>query len=149
MKITLYWRLARQPHTVNFTDKDTILIGRQRDCAILIPEEERYQTISRRHAQILADEDAFRLLNLSQKNAINLNDKHRIDPGKQMVLSPNDTFAIGPIRFRVLAMEATAGRPIVVRCANPQCERQVNGNLFDCPFCGTSLAFAKTTYSES
>jgi predicted component of type VI protein secretion system len=148
MKITLYWRLARQPHTVNFTDKDTIIIGRQRDCAILIPEEERYQTISRRHAQILAEEDAFYLRNLSQTNAINLNGQQRIEPGKQMVLSPNDTFAIGPIRFRVLAMEATADRSIVVRCTNLQCDRLVNGNLFDCPFCGTSLAFAKTTYSE-
>jgi predicted component of type VI protein secretion system len=148
MKITLYWRLNGQPHTVNFTDKDLIIIGRQRDSAILIPNEERYHTISRQHAQITAEEDAFYLHNLSKKNAINLNGQRQVKPGEQIALSPNDIFVVGPIQFRVLSMEATAGRPMVVRCANPQCEKLVDSSLFDCPYCGTSLAFAKTTYSE-
>jgi predicted component of type VI protein secretion system len=148
MKITLYWRLNSQPHTVNFTDKDRIIIGRQHDCAILIPNEERYQTISRQHAQILAEEDSFYLLNLSTKNTISLNGKQRIDPGKQIALAPNDNFTIGSIRFRVLSMEATTGHQMVVRCANPQCERLISSSLFDCPFCGTSLAFAGTTDNE-
>lgn len=70
-------------------------IGRTSDNQVQIDELE----VSRRHAEILREEDGFRLRDLGSQNGTFVNG----DPVKECILSDGDRIQIGTARFRFLA----------------------------------------------
>jgi hypothetical protein len=78
---------------------------------------------------------------MSQSSRIALEGGKQLDFGQQIPLVVNTAFGIGGIRLQVMKIE-TDGQRLQLRCTH--CQRLVEATRTDCPWCGTSLAFAET-----
>ena len=102
--------------------------------------------VSRRHAELRLTSAGLVLTNLSGRNHIELFDKPSLSPSEVRILSVGDRLVIGGQQLSVSAIELPISHLI---CANPTCGHRVEHTLRDCPWCGTSLAFALTRGEES
>src|SRR5262245_24096188 len=70
------------------------VLGRQADCTICLPNK----AVSRQHAQIVREGDAYFLEDLGSSNGTLLNGA-RLNPRVRAPLAEQDTFQIGPYLF--------------------------------------------------
>ena len=140
-EILLRWQIGDQHHSQTVTSDSSTLIGRREDCHILLTE----QTISRQHAEVFAQGGRFYLRNLSQTNPVTYNDRYRLAHRQEIPLTAGDFFRIGPIQIKVNRCEHQSDG-LKVKCDNPNCPNPIVD--FDpkgfCPYCGWSLATART-----
>jgi serine phosphatase RsbU (regulator of sigma subunit) len=88
------------------------VLGRQADCTICLPAK----AVSRQHAQIVCEDDAFFLEDLDSSNGTFLNGT-RLSPRVRVPLSEQDTFTIGPYLFglRPPPVPAASEQSLVIR----------------------------------
>ncbi|MFT5583405.1 MAG: hypothetical protein ACI9VR_000983 [Cognaticolwellia sp.] len=97
--------------------------------------------VSRRHAELRLTPAGLVLTNLSGRNYIEILGKSRISPSEVRILFIGDCLIVGGQQLSISAIELPTSNLI---CANPTCGQRVEHTLRDCPWCGTSLAFAVT-----
>lgn len=114
-------------------------IGRDPSNRILVSDA----TVSRVHARISLSATGLVLANESSSNTVLLNDRTSVPPGGQASLDQGDQLRIGTQILRVAELSWT---PPMTRCVNPTCQHEVPATQRDCPWCGTSLAFAQTQF---
>lgn len=85
-------------------DEDEFLIGRGRNCDLVIPK--RY--ISREHARIVRSRDAFVIGGLSEKNPVVVRDR----PIREHPLQDGDVFEMCGIQFRFSIPQKGRQRPV-------------------------------------
>ena len=141
--MVLQWNVDNHPHTLNIMDKQTVLIGRQPDCHVVLNDGH----ISRQHGEIYVQQSIFFVRTLSKTNPIWINEKHKLEFNKTVPLQVGDVLRIGPIRLQVKEIKDHAEDQLKIRCAT--CGRAVDVNLRDCPYCGSSLAFGETIVPTS
>jgi predicted component of type VI protein secretion system len=138
MKLTLEWRLGGMTHSHTVVGLYSATIGRSAECDISIVHE----AISRQHARITFAEGDFQLENLSQSNPIIINETTNLAANDKVKLQQGYLFRVGVVEFVVTAVSLNPLEGLKLKCAN--CDRAVDASLTDCPWCGTSLAFAET-----
>lgn len=94
-------RIIEQPDTFYTVNEKPILIGRKKDCDIVLPDK----TVSRRHAEVYVKDGMFHLHNLSQTNAIIVYPVYDLDTDEERPLKPGDYFYLGPKRLRLLSSD--------------------------------------------
>jgi pSer/pThr/pTyr-binding forkhead associated (FHA) protein len=105
--------------------------------------------VSRRHAVLELSASGLTVQNVSSANAISVNGAP-LDPGESSGLRPGDVLAIAGVRIRVEAVRApVSAAPSHIVCTRSDCRREVPADLADCPWCGTSMAFAHTSLGRS
>lgn len=139
-ELTLQWFAEGRPASYVVTEQRPIVVGRRADCDIVLTP----RTVSRQHATIFAYQGVFYLRNLSQHNPIYLNGQRL---AADMPLNPGDVVQLSDVPLQVLAIQEA--QPIAppqykVRCMS--CQNVVDGQLRDCPWCGSSLAHGVTAY---
>lgn len=138
-RLKLQWHIDRQVFEWVLDASDVIIIGRQDDCDVVLPDER----ISRRHVEITVLSDNKTVLrNLSSTNDVYFKQPDGLSPlGKdeELTLKAGFIFQLGAIELHVFEDD---DKPKLV-CSN--CERIVSTEYIDCPWCGTNLAFAKST----
>ena len=139
-RLTLRWEVDGQPRSKSIGDTESLLIGRSRACAIQIKEP----TVSRKHASIYAEGEAFYLKNLSTKNSILVNNESRLAPDKILLIQSGTSFKLGSVEVEVASIDEQPEPEIKVKC--PACGRLLEPDLKDCPWDGTSLASAETVF---
>ncbi|MFT4625617.1 MAG: putative component of type VI protein secretion system [Myxococcota bacterium] len=96
--------------------------------------------VSRSHATLTLAADGLHLRNVSASQDVGVNGK-RLAPGGMRRLEPGDRLRIGDTELEIAEVETDAS---TVRCVKLSCRRDVSTQAADCPWCGTSLAFAST-----
>ena len=126
------------PRRCTFSDRCTI--GRDLANRIILPEP----SVSRRQAVMELNHIGLVLTNLSASTSLEIGHDERLEPGKRRVIPKGTTLVLGGVTIVVEEVHTTKR---LLRCAKPSCARSVDPELTDCPWCGTSLAFANTTPS--
>ena len=140
--IWLEWISVKKIHTKAINERSRVMIGRMPDCDIVIEDPH----ISRNHALVNFDDGIFQVRNLSETNPIILNDRWQIDFNQNSALRPGDMLTLGKIEIRVAASSSPSGRrqpPVIFKVRCPGCERILESDLVDCPWCLASLASAE------
>lgn len=139
----LRWTVQGKTYEKEITTAVAATIGRLLDNAVHVDAD----TVSRRHAQIAARSGQFYLSDLtSGRNAISVNQRQLTG---ERILNAGDVIRLGTVTFIVTAVHrpGTSGPPRppgkgLVVC--PNCLREVDGSLEDCPWCGAVLVNAQT-----
>lgn len=118
-----------------FTERCTI--GRGLHNRIILPEAE----VSRSHAVLELTSGGLVIRNLSRQMPIRISGSEVVGPGDSTTLGKGASFRVGDSMLTVRDLVIPAP---MLRCVNPTCRRLVSPDLPDCPWCGTSLAFAQT-----
>lgn len=139
-RLTLRWEADGQPRSKSIGETESLLIGRSEACDVQIKEP----TVSREHASIYAEGEAFYLKNLSTRNSILMNDESRLAPDKILPMRSGTRFKLGSVEVEVASIEEHPEPEIKVKC--PTCGRRLEPDLKDCPWDGTSLASAETVF---
>ncbi|MCB9743565.1 MAG: hypothetical protein H6740_13270 [Alphaproteobacteria bacterium] len=101
----------------------------------------RSPSASRRHAQLELGPEGLQLRNVSRTGEIARPGLAPVPPGGLALLDVGAQFIVGG---QLLEVEALSLSEQTLVCANATCRREVSSRLKDCPWCGTSLAFAIT-----
>ena len=134
----LVWEEHNHQHMHKLDENKPVLIGRHKECQISLP----FNTVSRRHALVLARDGVIFLRNMSRINSIRTDEGRRLAHDETIRLQDGDRFQIGPVIFRLLSLPAE-DTILKIRCTN--CRRVVAYNPHDfCPWCGTALAGGQT-----
>jgi predicted component of type VI protein secretion system len=147
VELTLEWQVNGHAHTFTMTHKEAVVIGRQRDCDVVLADPR----VSRRHAMIFFNNGVFYLRNVSRTNPIHVNDRAPLSQKEIMPLKTGSFFTLGPLEVCVTAIQKLSRREILERARQLQvkchgCDRKVSASLKHCPWCGASLAFSSTVY---
>ncbi len=121
----------------------TCTIGRSPDSRILVPGA----GVSRDHAVLELTPTGLTLRNVSASNVVLLTDR-TLGPGDAAPMKPSDRFRVGPATLAVESIrraDAPTSAPTHLVCVKPDCRREVPTDRTDCPWCGTSMAFAQTS----
>ncbi len=148
MKLILEWRIKDHPHSQTITDDQSIVIGRQPDCDIVLADPR----VSRQHALISFKDNNFHLHNLSETNPIFFkNGELQLAYNKTLALKSGFNFQLGFVKLQVKSVRkmsteqvAQLGGQRTVKCSN--CQKRVDFKLKDCPWCGASSAHGLTVY---
>ncbi|HYN89121.1 MAG TPA: FHA domain-containing protein [Ardenticatenaceae bacterium] len=139
-ELTLEWEMHGEAHSYTVSQAGTVSIGRQSDNAIVLAEP----AVSRRHAEIFAEGDVFRVRNLSATNPVRLNNQVRLEQGQTAALKPGDSLQLGPVHLKVAAMHT----PTVKRVPKIKCITCGHISDYDpeefCKWCGTALSAGQT-----
>ncbi len=100
----LLWSKNMKPHTYQLVDKPSIIIGRRKDCDIVLEDK----TISRRHAEIFSEHNRYHLHNLSQTNTILVYTKQKLEHEQRSVLKRGDSIQLASRQIRVLSVQKFA-----------------------------------------
>ena len=141
-KLTLQWEENKHTHhyTISSTQNGPILIGRHRDCHITLNSP----TISRRHAELLMNNQAWYVRNLSGVNPIDLGNQQLAEQ-EQGILRDRAYFRIGPVWFQVIDIEAKNQGELKLKCG--QCQKVVDYTPEEfCPWCGRALQAGETVF---
>jgi len=142
--VTLAWQIEGQRQTYTLTGGRRCVIGRMNQgCDIILNSS----TISRQHAAIEQVGETFYLWNLSQTNAIHVNERAHLAHRQSMPLNPGDTFRLGAVTFEVLGAPKITMKILKMRCAH--CDRVVEytPEAF-CPWCGRALSNGESMFVE-
>jgi pSer/pThr/pTyr-binding forkhead associated (FHA) protein len=139
----LRWTLQGKTYEREVTAATPATIGRLPENAVHVDAD----TVSRKHAQIVARGGQFVLTDLTNgRNAISVNQRKLAD---ERVLNAGDVIRLGTVTLIITAVHrpGVSGSPRppgkgLVIC--PNCLRQVDGSLEDCPWCGAVLVNAQT-----
>lgn len=140
--IWLEWISVKKIHTKAINERSRVMIGRMPDCDIYLEDPH----ISRNHALVNFDDGIFKVRNLSETNPIILNDRWQIDFNQNSALRPGDMLTLGKIEIRVAASQSPSGRrqaPVIFKVRCPGCDRVLESDLVNCPWCQASLAGAE------
>lgn len=135
MAYTLQWRMNAKQFAAKLPDKPTVMIGRSPDCDITLTDNR----ISRHHVQLSIA--PLVLKNLSSSNPLLCQQGEsyeQIATGASCPLSIGQIFVIGGVHLRLV--EASDDGNLVI-CWN--CERKLDAEIKDCPWCGVTLAFGE------
>jgi pSer/pThr/pTyr-binding forkhead associated (FHA) protein len=139
----LRWTLQGKTREETATAAAAVTIGRLPENVLQIDHD----TVSRTHVEITARDGRFVLTDLTNgRNAVNVN--QRVVAGER-VLNAGDIIRLGAVTLIVTAVQRpetagssrSPGKALVV-C--PNCLREVDGSLEECPWCGTALVNAQT-----
>lgn len=134
----LVWEADNHQHTHRLEEQKPVLIGRHKECSVTLP----FNTVSRRHALVLVQNNAIYLRNLSRINVIRTSGGGRVAHNETIQLADGQRFQVGPVTFRLLSLPAEDS-VVKIRCAH--CRRIVAYNPQGfCPWCGTALAGGQT-----
>lgn len=145
-QIMLEWKAEGKERHENIDSKKAITIGRHPGCDIVLGDAH----VSRRHASISFNGEAFHLHNLSQTNPIIFNDRWSLAHDLKADLMPGDTFTIGRVRMSVALPQFSGngngngknGAHADIRC--PSCGQTVADKRTTCPLCRVSIAQLET-----
>lgn len=132
---TLTWTPENaQPRRCTFTARCDI--GRAPSNRIILANPR----VSRHHARLQLSKDGLMLQNHSRSAAVMVGSR-RLVLGEQTSLNQGDSFQIGGQVLSVTALHVALTELV---CSNAACGRTIPADQRDCPWCGTSLAFAQT-----
>lgn len=137
MHITLEWQLSDRPHLQTISGTDVVRIGRTDDCNVVIADA----SVGLAAALISARGGDIRLHNASHHTPLTCPGHGELAPGADTSLSVGDTFCVGQVAVRVLALQRTHGHTRRTVCTN--CEQVVIGPPSECPWCGVALTTAQ------
>jgi predicted component of type VI protein secretion system len=135
--INLSWSVDGKTNHLTHTTAATVTIGRQPDSTFQID----HPTVSRRCAELRIVDERLVLFNRSQTNAIRINGQQDLSHDQQAQLRSGDRFRLGLVNCE-LTYVLQDHLDFQVRCSN--CEQLAMSTETNCPWCGTSLAFADT-----
>ncbi len=140
MTLTIQWHIEDTINQLAINGDDLpIIIGRQLDCHIVIPNEKRYRTVSRQHASIFKEEGRYWIDNLSSTNTMQVNNEI-LEYTERTGLAAGDVIRIGKVKLEVLSHESSTGNPLV-KCPNGHV---VEMRTDTCPWCGYRLDTGET-----
>ena len=140
----LEWKAEGKERHESVNSGRSVTIGRHPACDIVLGDAH----VSRRHASIFFNGDAFHLHNLSQTNPIIFNDRWSLAHDLKADLKPGDTFTIGRVRMTVASPQCPSngngknGAHAALRC--PSCGQTVYDKRATCPLCRVSIAQIET-----
>lgn len=136
-RITVQWSPRNgRTRTCRFSSECTI--GRAPSNRIIVPDAE----VSRQHAALRVSNGRLLLHNLSQAGNVQVRSES-LPPSQVTRLHTGDVVTIGSVSMTILDLK-TSSTPAPIRCVNPTCNRTLTQEVTDCPWCGTSTAFADT-----
>lgn len=141
-KLTLQWEENKHTHhyTISSTESGPILIGRHRDCHIILD----FATISRRHAELFMNNEAWYVRNLSGVNPIDLGNQ-QLGKQEQAILRNGAYFRIGPVWLQVIDLEAKNQGELKIKCR--RCQNVVDYTPEEfCKWCGMALQAGETVF---
>ena len=121
---------------------DRCEIGRSPQSRILLSSP----SVSRDHAVLELTSDALLVRNVSAAAPIDV-DGVPIGPGETRTVDAGATVRVAGVSLTVASIvlpRPTVG-PTHIVCTEADCGREVPSGLADCPWCGTSTAFAHTS----
>lgn len=138
--LALRWSLGGQTHTESVRGGDPAVIGRDDTAAIQID----VPTVSRAHARIMEHNGRFAITDLTAgRNPVGVNNQPVMG---ERFLNAGDVIHLGhsgiDVHVTAVSTHATPQSVRLVTCVH--CHREVDGTLFVCPWCGTSLDIAQT-----
>jgi len=132
---TLTWTPAHsQPRKCTFTS--VCDIGRAPSNRIILASPK----VSRHHVRLHLSEAGLVLHNHSRSKGV-LIGSDRVAPGQAAHLKQGDRLHIGDQVLSVVSLQIVVGTLI---CSKTSCGKSVPADQRDCPWCGTSMAFAQT-----
>lgn len=136
-RIVLQWSPAHgRTRTCRFKSECTI--GRAPENRIIVPDAE----VSREHAAFTVKDGRLLLQNLSRSGTVRVRNE-TLAPTQVTRVHAGDVVTVGSVSMTITDLQATV-TPSVIRCVNPTCNRTLTAGVTDCPWCGTSTAFADT-----
>jgi pSer/pThr/pTyr-binding forkhead associated (FHA) protein len=141
--LELRWTVQGKTDQRTFAAPAEITIGRLPENLVPI----NVNTVSRKHAAIVARDNRFVLTDLTDgKNAITVNQRTVV---KERVLNKGDVIRLGTVTIVVTDIRrpdpsGASDAPGTVRVVCPNCLRELEGPLDDCPWCGAVLDNAPT-----
>ena len=138
--LTLRWSVDGHVYTETVRGGDPAIIGRDSTAAIQIEAP----TVSRAHALIGEHDGRFAIADLTEgRNPVRVNNRPLVG---ERFLNAGDVIRLGysEIDLHVTAVSAQATPQGVRLVTCTHCHREVDGQLFICPWCGTSLDIAQT-----
>jgi|GEM_PF-2732365 len=125
---------------------ETLTIGRGPDCRILLSDP----AASRRHARLTLSARGLEAENTSSGNRFLGPAGAPLKAGDSLALQVGDVLTLAGQRVTIASIELPrrAG-PSHVRCSRTDCRRRIPADQADCPWCGTSTAFAETDLGGS
>ncbi len=109
MQMELLWQADQQPRIFNLMDQKPLVIGRRKDCDIVLQE----RTISRRHAALFADSGMVHLHNLSKTNAIYVCTKRKLEMEQATILKQGHIIQLGFKQLYVKSMQIVDDIPVL------------------------------------
>ena len=100
MQLELQWQVNQWPQTFNVIDERPIVVGRRRDCDIVLTDK----MVSRQHAEIYVDQGAFQLHNLSRTNPVYIYTRQKLMPGQSISLKSCNAFQLGLVSVRIKSL---------------------------------------------
>lgn len=142
-KLTLQWEENHHTHQyeIKSTDTGPILIGRHpKKCHIILD----FATISRVHAELFMNNQAWYVRNLSAVNPIDLG-KQQLAKEEQAILRDGTYFRIGPVWLQVIYVEGNKQGQLKLKCG--ECQKVVDYKPEEfCPWCGRALQAGETIF---
>lgn len=136
----LQWTINDETSVKHLHTHETITIGRLANCDVSLQDK----WVSRQHAEIFTrhvDTQRTFIRNLSARNWIYFHHPLHLQPlryDEVAELREDYIFQIGKVMIQVMANQRHDGEEVI--CST--CGRHVVSHLYDCPWCGTNLAFA-------
>ena len=104
MQMELSWLSNTQSHRYNIIDSRPIIIGRKKDCDIVLGDK----TVSRHHAELFMNNGMFHLHNLSQTNIIAIYVKQKLAPGETALIKAGYVLQFGLKQVRIRTIEKSS-----------------------------------------
>lgn len=136
-RVVLQWSPAQgRPRTCRF--KTECAVGRAPDNRIIVPDAD----VSRHHALFTVRHGRLLLQNLSRGGVVRVRNE-TLPPAEVTRVHAGDVVTVGSVHMTIIELN-TAAAPSILRCVNSTCNRTLTAGIRDCPWCGTSTAFADT-----
>jgi len=109
MTVQLAWQTKTQPYIFGMDTQQTITIGRQPNCDIVLKD----RSVSRQHVQVFTKQGQTHLRNLSQANPVYLYTQQRMAHQKTTRLKIGDSFDVGLTRIWVRTIHTEGDKPML------------------------------------
>jgi hypothetical protein len=121
----------------------TCAIGRDPGSRVLLA----LPGVSRQHAVLELGPAGLEVSNVSSAAPLFVTggSRREVRPGGRASLASGDVLEIAGVALRIESVRPPTPGPRHVICAKRDCRREVPVSLADCPWCGTSTAFASTS----
>jgi hypothetical protein len=140
--IWLEWRESNRLHAKAINERSRVTIGRKPGSDIVLADP----LIPRDQAFIYFEDGNFLVRNLSKHNPILFNNRWTIAYDQIVAIQPGDSLTFGYIEINITASQSPSSQrrsQVIFKVRCPACDRILDHELSDCPWCEASLAGAE------
>jgi hypothetical protein len=140
--IWLEWRESNRLYAKAINERSRVTIGGKPGSDIVLADT----LIPRDQAFIYFEDGNFLVRNLSKQNPILFNQRWTIAHDQIVAIQPGDSLTFGNIIISITASQSPSSHrrsQVIFKVRCPACDRILDHELSDCPWCEASLAGAE------